>query len=69
MKAKCDPTWDHITEELKDGKGSYKCIHCGKVYKGGGTNRMKTHLVEIKGDVAACKGVPCDVRFQMGWKI
>ena len=30
VRAKCDPVWDHVTEELKDGKSSYKCIHCGK---------------------------------------
>ncbi|XP_075653895.1 uncharacterized protein LOC142624250 [Castanea sativa] len=37
VRAKCDPAWDHVTEELKDGKS----------------------------DVAACMGVPYDVRFQM----
>ena len=31
VRVKCDPTWDHIIEELKDGKSSYRCIHCGKV--------------------------------------
>ena len=24
VRAKCDPVWDHVTEELKDGKSSYK---------------------------------------------
>ena len=65
IRAKCDPTWDHVTEELKDRKTSYRCIHCRKSYKEGGINRMKRHLVGIKGDVAACMGVPYDVRFQM----
>ncbi|KAK4583897.1 hypothetical protein RGQ29_021854 [Quercus rubra] len=65
VKAKCDPAWDHVTEELKYGKSSYKCIHCGKSYKEWGINRMKIHLAGIKGDVAACMGVPYDVRFQM----
>uniref|UniRef100_A0A7N2R4S6 BED-type domain-containing protein n=1 Tax=Quercus lobata TaxID=97700 RepID=A0A7N2R4S6_QUELO len=65
VRAKCDPAWDHVTEELKDGRSSYRCIHCGKTYKGGGINRMKRHLAGIKGDVAACMGVPYDVRFQM----
>ena len=65
VRAKCDPAWDHITEELKGGKSSYRCIHCGKVYKGGGINRMKRHLAGIKGAVAACTSVPYDVRFQM----
>ena len=31
VRAKCDPTWDHVTKELKDRKSSYRCIHCGKV--------------------------------------
>ena len=65
VRAKCDPTWDHVTEGLKDRKSSYRCIHCGKTYKGGGVNRMKRHLAGIKGDVAACMRVPYDVRFQM----
>ena len=64
MRAKCDPAWDHVTKELKEGKSSYRCIHCGKSYKGGRINRMKRHLARIKGDVAACMGVPYDVRFQ-----
>ena len=51
VRARCDPAWDHVTEELKDGKSSYKCIHCGKSYKGGGINRMKRHLARIKGMV------------------
>ena len=33
VRVKCDPAWDHVTEELKDGKNSYRCIHCGKIYK------------------------------------
>ena len=65
VRVKCDPAWDHVTEEVKDGKSSYRCIHCGKSYKGGGINRMKRHLAGIKGDVAACMGVPYDVRFLM----
>nr|POE79223.1 hypothetical protein CFP56_31352 [Quercus suber] len=65
VRAKCDPAWDHVTEELKDEKSSYRCIHCWKTYKGGGIYRMKRHLAGIKGDVAACMGVPYDVRFQM----
>ena len=70
VRAKCDPTWDHVTEEVKNGKSSYRCIHCGKSYKGGGMNRMKRHLAGIKCDVAACMGVPYDVRFLMveNWK-
>ncbi|XP_075663050.1 uncharacterized protein LOC142632555 [Castanea sativa] len=54
VRAKCDPAWDHLTEELKNGKCSYRYIHCGKVYEGKGINRMKGHLAGIKGDVVAC---------------
>ena len=53
VRAKCDPAWDHVSKKVKDGKSSYRCIHCGKSYKGGGINRMKRHLAIIKGDVAA----------------
>ena len=24
VRAKCDPAWDHVTEELKDRKSSYR---------------------------------------------
>ena len=51
VRAKCGPTWDHVTEDLKDGKSSYKCIHCGKSYKGGGINRMKRHLARDRKSV------------------
>ena len=47
VRVKCDPAWDHVIEELKDGKSSYRCIHCGKFYKGGGINRMKRHPAVI----------------------
>ena len=35
VRAKCDPAWDHVTEELKDGKSSYRCIHVGNFIKEG----------------------------------
>ena len=69
VRAKYDCAQDHVTEELKDGKSSYRCIHCGEVYKGGGINRMKRYLAGIKGNVATCRGVPHDVRFQMAKKL
>ena len=50
---------------MNDGKSSFKCLYCGKVYKGGGINRMKRHLVGVKDDVASCRSVPYEVRFQM----
>ena len=66
VRGKCDPAWSHVLEEVKDGKSSFKCLYCGKVYRGGGINRMKRHLAGVKGDVASCRSVPYDVRFQMG---
>ena len=35
VRAKCDPAWDHVIEELKDGKSSYRCIHVGNFIKEG----------------------------------
>ena len=26
VRAKCDPAWGHVTEELKDEKSNYRCI-------------------------------------------
>ncbi|GMY24697.1 hypothetical protein FCV25MIE_19939 [Fagus crenata] len=66
VRGKCDPTWSRVLEEVNDGKSSFKCLYCGKVYKGGGINRMKRHLAGVKGDVESCRSVPYDVRFQMG---
>ena len=66
VRGKCDPAWSHVLDEVKDGKSSFKCLYCGKVYRGGGINRMKRHLAGVKGDVASCRSVPYDVRFQMG---
>ena len=50
MRVKCDPAWDHVAGELKERKkkSSYRYIHCGKVYKGRGINRMKDIQMELK---------------------
>ncbi|XP_020684054.1 uncharacterized protein LOC110100747 [Dendrobium catenatum] len=66
VREKVDITWNHFSEiKRAEGKRQFKCLHCGIVYKGGGINRMKQHLARVKGNIAACKNVPHDVRFQM----
>lgn len=47
------------------GKKIFSCLYCGSKYQGGGINRMKYHLACIRGNIAACKKVPDDVRKQM----
>ncbi|KAI0526910.1 hypothetical protein KFK09_002503 [Dendrobium nobile] len=66
VRENVDIAWNHFSE-IKDaeGKRQFKCLHCGIVYKGGGINRMKQHLAGVKGNIAACKKVPHDIRFQM----
>ncbi|KAI0511649.1 hypothetical protein KFK09_012279 [Dendrobium nobile] len=66
VREKVDIAWNHFSE-IKDaeGKRQFKCLHCSIVYKGGGINRMKQHLAGVKGNIAACKKVPHDIRFQM----
>ena len=65
VKGKCDPPWSHVLEKENDGKSSFKCLYYVKVYKGGGINRMKRHLAEVKGDLTLYRSVLYDVRFQM----
>ncbi|XP_028553850.1 uncharacterized protein LOC114580461 [Dendrobium catenatum] len=66
VREKVDIAWNHFTEvKGADGKKQFKCLHCGISYKGGGINRMKQHLAGVKGNIAACKKVPHDVRYQM----
>ncbi|KAI0496410.1 hypothetical protein KFK09_022726 [Dendrobium nobile] len=66
VREKVDIVWNHFSE-IKDaeGKRQFKCLHCSIVYKGGGINRMKQHLAGVKRNIAACKKVPHDIRFQM----
>ncbi|KAI3448609.1 hypothetical protein Pfo_005274 [Paulownia fortunei] len=48
---------------VADGKKSLTCLHC--IWRGGEINRMKKHLAGRKGDIAPCKKVSYDVRYQM----
>ncbi|PKU70417.1 hypothetical protein MA16_Dca007169 [Dendrobium catenatum] len=66
VREKVDIAWNHFAEvKGADGKKQFKCLHCGISYKGGGINRMKQHLAGVKGNIAACKKVPHDIRYQM----
>ncbi|KAI0495126.1 hypothetical protein KFK09_025273 [Dendrobium nobile] len=66
VRKKVDIAWNHFAEcKTTDGKKQYKCLHCGIIYKGGGIHRMKQHLAGIKGNIASCKKVPHDIRYQM----
>ncbi|PKU77311.1 hypothetical protein MA16_Dca016878 [Dendrobium catenatum] len=66
VREKVDIAWNHFAEvKGVDEKKQFKCLHCGVSYKGGGINRMKQHLAGVKGNIAACKKVPHDVRYQM----
>lgn len=66
VREKVDAAWNHFSEvRTSDGKKHYKCLHCGVVYKGGGINRMKQHLAGVKGNIASCKKVSYDIRYQM----
>ncbi|XP_050222873.1 uncharacterized protein LOC126672970 [Mercurialis annua] len=66
VRLKSDPAWAHFKEEVnKEGKKIWTCLHCNNVYKGGGINRMKKHLAGRRGEIAPCKKVPYDTRYQI----
>ncbi|KAI0529136.1 hypothetical protein KFK09_001683 [Dendrobium nobile] len=66
VREKLDIAWSHCTESKgRDGKKQFRCLHCGITYKGGGINRIKQHLAGIRGNIASCKKVPHDIRYQM----
>ena len=41
VRVKCDPAWDHVTEEVKDGKSSYR--HGFKNRYGGRTGKIANY--------------------------
>lgn len=65
VRTKTDLAWAHFKENIIDGKKSWTCLHCNNTYRGGGINRMKKHLAGRKGEIAACKKVSYDIRYQM----
>ncbi|XP_031256661.1 uncharacterized protein LOC116114661 [Pistacia vera] len=61
-----DITWTHVIDGVNpNGRKTLKCLHRGKVTRGGGIFRMKQHLAGTKGDVGACLKVPFDVQYLM----
>ena len=61
-----DPAWEHFSLRADEkGGNTFTCVYCRQTYKGGDINRMKRHLVGIKGDIGSCKKVSHDVRYQI----
>lgn len=66
-RGKTDPAWSHCREDFLSNKKvkCLICLHCGKKIRGGVINRLKQHLVGIKGETAPCPNVGANIRFQM----
>ena len=65
-RPKLDPAWGHVTlGKNAEGKSTYTCSYCLKCVTGARINRMKQHLAQNKGQIAICRNVPADVKFQM----
>ncbi|XP_031255104.1 uncharacterized protein LOC116113089 [Pistacia vera] len=59
-----DITLAHVIEGVDpNGRKTLKCLHGGKVTRGGRIFRMKQHLDRTKGDVCACLKVPFDLQY------
>lgn len=70
VRTKTDIAWEHVTQVVDEkGKKAWICNFCQKVIGGGGINRVKKHLVGIKGEVVACPKVSPEVRFTMQGKL
>ncbi|MFS7933216.1 putative transcription factor/ chromatin remodeling BED-type(Zn) family [Helianthus anomalus] len=66
VRTKQDKAWKYGTEGRDEsGKKFIVCIFCEKILRGGGINRLKQHQGGVKGNIAACKKVPADVKFLM----
>ncbi|KAJ8639871.1 hypothetical protein MRB53_016565 [Persea americana] len=59
-----DPAWKYGSIDPKN-KNHIKCSFCERIIKGGGVTRFKEHLGGVSGEVAACKQVPHDIKWQM----
>ncbi|KAL3505831.1 hypothetical protein ACH5RR_031213 [Cinchona calisaya] len=62
---KRDPAWKHCQMFNNGGKVLLKCVHCGKIFNGGGIYRLKEHLAGRTGNGAVCTEVQPDVRLRM----
>jgi len=59
-----DRAWAH-GQVVPGKKNNTIYVYCQKHLAGGGITRLKEHLAGIKGNVAACKRVPNEVKWQM----
>lgn len=69
IRQKTDPAWGHCTQQLENGKTVLVCLYCPKVIRGGGINRLKSHLAGDPGQIVRCKNVPAEVQRLMGENI
>ncbi|XP_019430825.1 PREDICTED: uncharacterized protein LOC109338134 [Lupinus angustifolius] len=66
VRQKSDLAWAHCTQAIEgNGKTVLSCLYCKKIIRGGGINRLKSHLAGEREQVEQCKKVPADVKFQM----
>eukprot|EP00268_Persea_americana_P030720 TRINITY_DN2975_c1_g1_i5.p1 TRINITY_DN2975_c1_g1~~TRINITY_DN2975_c1_g1_i5.p1 ORF type:complete len:362 (+),score=57.52 TRINITY_DN2975_c1_g1_i5:560-1645(+) len=59
-----DPAWKYGYIDPKNNK-HVVCMYCERVIKGGRITRLKEHLGGITGEIAACKNVTPEVKWQM----
>ncbi|KAJ8641147.1 hypothetical protein MRB53_017841 [Persea americana] len=59
-----DPAWAYGSVDPTNNKHVI-CRFCNKVIKGGRITRLKEHLGGVKGDIAPCKNMPGDIKWQM----
>jgi len=59
-----DPAWAH-GQVVLEKRNNTICVYCQKYLAEGGITRLKEHLAGIKGNVAACKHVSNEVKWQM----
>ncbi|KAI3448753.1 hypothetical protein Pfo_005418 [Paulownia fortunei] len=66
VRGKTNAASAHFKEDVVvDGKKILTYLHCNNVWRGWGINRTKKHLAGRKRDIAPCKKVSYDVRYQM----
>ena len=47
-RVKQDPGWQHVAFRKERRTCIYTCLHCSKICKGGGINRLKQHLAGVE---------------------
>ncbi|KAI3833844.1 hypothetical protein MKX03_002184, partial [Papaver bracteatum] len=67
-RGKTDIAWKYARKEkypMTKKRISITCVICLKKIMGGGINRLKKHLAGQRGEIAPCKRVSPDIRYQM----